>query len=83
MKPELTERAPRKPEDVRQAKLAEIPRRYRATFIKAWTGKSRKAADRAMCIECMGYEGKEIKRCTSPGCPLYLYRPKMSEPSST
>ena len=31
-------------------------------------------AIRAFCIECMGGNRGEIKRCTAPGCPLYHFR---------
>jgi len=61
-------------ETARQAKLADIPARQRAIFRRAWTGKSRKAAIRAFCLECMGYQSAEINRCTGATCPLYPYR---------
>jgi hypothetical protein len=55
-------------------KLASIPQRQRGIFLRAWSGKSRKAAMRAFCLECMGYEPAEVGRCTAPACPLYPYR---------
>jgi hypothetical protein len=61
-------------EAARAAKLAQIPRRQRPVFRRAWAGKSRKAAMRAFCLECMGYESAEVPRCTAPTCPLYPYR---------
>jgi len=36
---------------------------------------SRAAADKLFCIECMGYQTGEVKKCTSLGCPHYLLRP--------
>jgi hypothetical protein len=39
------------------------------------TGKSRKAAVHAFCLECCGWQISEVFRCTDGGCPLYLYRP--------
>jgi len=36
--------------------------------------KSRKAAIRSFCAECMGYETKDIPGCTDEGCPLYRWR---------
>ena len=61
-------------EAVRHDKLADIPVRQRPIFRRAWKGKSRKAAIRAFCLYCMGYESAEVNRCTAPDCPLYEYR---------
>ena len=61
-------------EAVRRRRLALIPVRQRAVFEKAWAGRSRKAAIRAFCLECVGHESAEVNRCTSPACPLYPYR---------
>lgn len=63
------------PEAVRRNRLAQIPPpRQRPIFLRAWAGKSRKAAIRAFCLECVGYESAEVNRCTAPACPLYPYR---------
>lgn len=60
-------------------KLAEkrltIPQIYRANYDKAMTGKSPKAAMKAFCLECVVWQREEVKKCTSPTCPLYPYRP--------
>ncbi len=61
-------------EAVRKQRLAQIPVRQRSIFLKAWRGKSRKAAIRAFCFECTGYQSAEVNRCTAPACPLYPYR---------
>ena len=61
-------------EAARQERLAQVPARQRPIFLRAWTGKSRKAAIRAFCLECVGYESAEVNRCTAPACPLYPYR---------
>ena len=29
---------------------------------------------RAFCIECMGFQAAEVRRCTSPACYLYPWR---------
>ena len=29
---------------------------------------------RCFCIECMGGQGREVKDCTAPNCPLYAFR---------
>jgi len=56
------------------ARLAFVPRRLHSTFIRAWSGRSRKAAIRAFCLECMGYSAGEVALCTASACPLYAYR---------
>jgi hypothetical protein len=54
--------------------LAKIPTKLHNTFIKAWSGKSRTYAIRAMCYACIGYNKQEVENCTSLACPLYAYR---------
>ncbi len=54
---------------------AEMPKLYRGTYERAMTGKSRKAATRAFCLECVGWQIKEVHTCTDLACPLYPYRP--------
>ena len=61
-------------EAARRKRLAQIPRKYRSVFTRAWAGNSRKAAIRAQCLECVGYQSAETDRCTAPACPLYPYR---------
>ncbi len=55
---------------------AQIPRLYRGIYDKAVSGKSRKAAMHAFCLECCGWKINEVFLCTSPQCSLYTYRPK-------
>ena len=57
-------------------RLAQMPRQYRAIYKKAVAGKSRKAAMHAFCLECCGYQIKEVYLCTDLGCSLYSYRPR-------
>ena len=54
--------------------VRQVPRKYRAIYERATSGKSRKAAVRAFCLECVGWQAREVDLCTSPGCPLYPYR---------
>jgi hypothetical protein len=58
-----------------QKRLDDIPCLYKNNYIKAMTGKSRPAAVKAFCLECMGWQRTEVHRCNSVACPLYLYRP--------
>lgn len=55
----------------------DIPRigGYQKLYDKAMTGKSRKSAMKAFCLECCGWERTEVHLCSDTGCPLYLYRP--------
>ncbi len=57
-------------------RLSQMPKQYRATYKRAMTGRSRKAAMRAFCGECCGWEIKEVFLCTDYGCPLFPYRPR-------
>ena len=52
---------------------AEIAKAYPRTVAAA--SKSRKAAIKLFCLECVGGSRIEVKRCTDAGCPLYRYRP--------
>ena len=54
---------------------AQMPKLYRGIYDKAMTGKSRKAAMRAFCLECMACQINEVFQCTDAACPLYPYRP--------
>lgn len=62
--------------DSRERRLHDAPRKYQAMYRRAWTGKSRKAAIRAHCLECVGYSEEEVRLCTAPACPLFEYRLK-------
>ena len=53
----------------------QIPNRYHALYEQAMKGKSRKAAMRVFCLECCGWEIKEVFLCSDIECPLYPYRP--------
>lgn len=45
-------------------RMEEIPERYRQTYKKAMTGKSRTAAVKAKCLDCTCWQKKEIELCT-------------------
>ena len=48
--------------------------RYAPRFKKAWSKKGRGPAMKMKCLDCMGLQFAEIKRCTVVTCPLYEYR---------
>lgn len=51
-----------------------VPTKYHPLFKRAYSGRSRKAAIRANCLECMCFSEKEVRTCPIPHCPMYLYR---------
>lgn len=48
---------------------------YRKNYLKAMSGKSKSAAVKAKCLDCMNWQSTEVKLCPSMDCPLWLYRP--------
>lgn len=66
-----------KTKELIEKKLKEVPVKAKILTRKALEGKaSPRGAIKAFCLECVGYERKEIIFCTAPCCPLYEYRPK-------
>ena len=60
----------------RARRLRDVPPKYRNLYRRAYAAKSRKAAIRAHCLECCGWSADEVRRCTSPACPLFQFRLK-------
>ena len=58
----------------RAKRLQDAPARFRQLYRRAWKRKSRKAAIRAFCLECVCWSPTEVTKCTAPACPLYEYR---------
>ncbi len=56
--------------------LREVPTKYQRIYRRAMTGKSRKAAMHAFCLECCYWQIKEVQLCGDDGCPLFPYRPR-------
>jgi hypothetical protein len=54
---------------------SQIPKIHRANYDEAVSGKSRKAAIKAFCLECVCWQKEEVRLCTALACPLYSYRP--------
>ena len=54
--------------------MRDIPKKFQALYRKAMTGKSRRAAIRSFCLECVGYQQAEVDRCPATACPLHPYR---------
>ena len=68
------EQSPTDPQRARR--LSDVPPKYRDLYRRAYAGKSRKAAIRAHCLECVYWSIEEVRRCTDPACPLYEFRLK-------
>ena len=58
-------------------RLNEMPQRHRNNYLKAMRGRSTRAAIKAFCAMCVGYENaaERIRNCADMACPLYPYRP--------
>ena len=64
-------------QDAREAllqKLRQMPSLYRRFYLKALTGKSRRAAMKVHCLECAGWSRAEVALCESVSCALWAYR---------
>ena len=58
-----------------EAKLARMPANGRGTYRLAAEGRSLRAAVKAFCHGCVGWQRREVTPCTSLGCPLWAVRP--------
>ena len=58
-----------------EQRRAQMPRSYRATYDKAVSGRSLRAAINSFCLECICWQIEEIRNCTDLACPLYAVRP--------
>jgi len=56
-------------------RLDSMPVTCRMGYVKAMSGKSPAAGIRAHCLECVGWQRREVARCTAVACPLWPYRP--------
>mgnify|MGYP006908300629 FL=1 len=52
----------------------DVPKKYQRLYEKARTGKSRKAALRMTCLQCVGWQEHEFRLCPSTHCQNYPYR---------
>jgi len=57
----------------------DVPKLYQGVFKRAETGKSLRAAVNAKCLDCCGFQRKEITLCTAVTCPLRQYRPYQND----
>jgi len=59
------------------ARVSQMPRMCIVTYLRAMRGRSLRAAAKAHCQMCMGWDDfrEGIRGCTDRACPLYPYRP--------
>ena len=62
-----------------ERRLSQMPNHCRGTYLRAIGGRSPRAAIKAFCMECLGWQRAEVARCTVPACPLWSYRPVRKE----
>ena len=58
-----------------EQRASQVPERALSTYLKAVRGRSLRAAADAFCMECVCWQRKEVRNCTSLACPLWPYRP--------
>jgi len=52
--------------------MKEIPEKYQPMYDRR--AKSRKAAIRSFCLQCVGYSEEEVRLCSDHNCPLFAFR---------
>ncbi|MFX0194891.1 MAG: hypothetical protein ACFFCW_02120 [Candidatus Hodarchaeota archaeon] len=57
---------------------AQIPRKYRRLYDRATGGKSLRSSINAQCLECCGWQSREVAVCSDVACPLWSVRPYRS-----
>jgi hypothetical protein len=58
-------------------RTADIPKKYRKIYKQAVETNNKSAAIKAFCLECVGWQKKEVINCSCLACPLFGLRPFM------
>ena len=61
-------------------RMEEIPKKYRKIYKKAVENRSKSAAIKAFCLECVCWQKNEVINCSCLTCPLYGVRPFTKSP---
>jgi hypothetical protein len=69
--------------DDQKERLHGIPALMRATFARAYTKGSKPAVIKAKCLDCCGYQRKEVGLCPAEACPVWPWRPFQRHAAST
>jgi hypothetical protein len=65
------------------ARISAAPQSCQKTLREAFSGSaSPRAAIRAQCLVCTGYDREAIRNCTGHSCPLWMYRPFSGSPTT-
>lgn len=60
----------------RAGRLETTPESAKGHFVAAWAGKcSPRRAIKAQCLECVGFDRREVAECTNWACALWHFRP--------
>ena len=54
---------------------AQMPRKYRRLYDRAIGGRSLRSCINAQCLECCGWQSKEVALCSDVACTLWAVRP--------
>lgn len=64
----------------RAGRIATAPESFRKLLTQSWAGKcSPRAAIKAFCGECQGFDRSAITNCTAYACPLWMFRPYQTQ----
>lgn len=60
----------------RAGRIKTSPESFRGILAQSYTGTcSPRAAIKAQCAECNGFDRASIRDCTAYACPLWMFRP--------
>lgn len=63
-------------EQVVEQQISEAPESVKIQLTRALNGSaSPRAAIKATCLVCVGFDRNQVKNCTGFACPLWKYRP--------
>ena len=63
-------------EQTRDRRCQDVPPKYRKAYLRVLEDRaSPRQAIKVMCMDCIGWEVKEVANCQSVACPLYCFRP--------
>jgi len=54
--------------------MIDIPKKYRKLYTRAKDTASRKAKIRFNCLECCGFDGREVHKCSDINCVFHKIR---------
>ena len=64
--------------ETKARRLKAVPPKYRKVYLRVMDEKKPappRQAIKVMCMECVGWDKKEVATCPATACPLWLHRP--------